>query len=98
MATPRDELATPRDEMNSPGSLGIIMRYLVLLPLLLAACETFSGAETSETQNQYITCNVPIRLMVLRTFPEYCRGLGGHRVDDDRMDELESYYQGLNSS
>lgn len=74
------------------------MRYLVVLLFLLAGCETFGWPEKSATQNKYIPCNVPQRLMALNTTPEFCRILGGHRVDENEMDELEAYYQSLTSS
>ena len=86
------------------------MRYLIFLPFLLAGCaafdwgdtfnwgDTFSQGEKSAVQNKYNYCNVPQRLMILRTNAEHCRDVGGHRVDDEKADQLESYYQSLTSN
>ncbi len=79
------------------------MRYLVLLLFLLAGCETFgldkdswgSWGGKSAVKNNYINCNVPLRYRIFRTSPEICRVLGGHGVDDGRVDELGAYYESL---
>lgn len=80
------------------------MRYLIFLPLLLAGCaafdwgDTFSWGEKSAVQNQYSYCNVLQRLMIFRTGAENCRDVGGRRVDDEKADQLEAYYQSLTSN
>lgn len=74
------------------------MRYLVLLSFLLVGCETFGLGETfdwggkSAVQEKYSYCNIPLRLAVFRTSAEMCWTLGGHAVDDGKVDELQAYY------
>ncbi len=81
--------------------LETVMRYLILLSFLLVGCETFNWGDLGKKgavkhKNHY--CNVPHRYMIFRTSAANCRALGGHQVDDSEADQLDAYYQDLNST